>query len=958
MIKRKTLDAGEAREDRFMLPGVDFKAKLIGIEPVAEARGDKMCLDAMIKLKYLVKTSGEHKPRIIINVSIEGVRILDERTREVLHQHEVHRISFISRDPTDFRAFGYVTGEQGNHKFYGIKTEKQADALVLTLKDLFEVVLDLKKQQIAAQKKQEEITGQSSTPATEAEPKQIASFKNPPPAENGTTQEESEPTYAQVNKPKLTELAAHLNEQTTPGGLLDLEKEVANLQMGIDTMEEFDLNPQTPTSPQPQPDLFASPPTTPSVAATAAAAAAPAPASDLFNLSGPPEPQKPPVTKAVSLDSAFGSSDPFAVQATPTVATNSAAPPASSTPSDDLFKEFKDTFTTPAPQPVNAFQAPMAQPATNPFGAAPAAAAAPFQANFGGMGAAPAPFAGAPAAFGGAPSMFGAPPPAQPAVDPFGGGPVFGDSLLAPDTSANPLNKPKPQKSDPFSDLGALGSSKSDAPKSNKEMFANYKIGKPGEAQPAPEVKLTGGPKRPPPAIPTSPESSTCQASLSPPNTLDLKKLHSEGQDVFTMPSPEGPPPPLPPDTLRTKDHEPDSSLCEEEDANISLPLPSSPPPPLPSYVNIKDVHASNTLAEINLGSDALPPPPPPRSKSSSQLRISVSNPLPVPPRNRNQSSPPHSPHSETASIKSCDARFVSSTPPPNRVSSPSIVSTNSALSTLDELQGEDHSSGVTSNSAPSHSNSMNSLSSVFDSNNVSTDTFDNDSSVPSPAPSPIASSLCHENSAKPIDIMLPKASSASIHNRGPCSTSQDSLYSSVETLSLSSSQTIHPSAKSSHPVHGNHASKVTTASISILSTSAPVSQDSFSKANPRSGRSLSPIVLPKLPVHEDPFADDPFSRHSPSVKKTFVLDSFTNSSVTSTTTTTNVAVTSHSQMSDMWSSHEITSANSDSKFGVVINSDPFAPGGAPVTNGGASQAGNDLFGNSFDTFDFSNPNQ
>ncbi|XP_071495179.1 uncharacterized protein [Diadema antillarum] len=506
MIKRKTLDAGEAREDRFMLPGVDFKAKLIGIEPVAEARGDKMCLDAMIKLKYLVKTSGEHKPRIIINVSIEGVRILDERTREVLHQHEVHRISFISRDPTDFRAFGYVTGEQGNHKFYGIKTEKQADALVLTLKDLFEVVLDLKKQQIAAQKKQEEITGQSSTPATEAEPKQIASFKNPPPAENGTTQEESEPTYAQVNKPKLTELAAHLNEQTTPGGLLDLEKEVANLQMGIDTMEEFDLNPQTPTSPQPQPDLFASPPTTPSVAAPSAAAAAPAPASDLFNLSGPPEPQKPPVAKAMSLDSAFGSSDPFAVQATPTVATNSAAPPASSTPSDDLFKEFKDTFTAPAPQPVNAFQTPMAQPATNPFGAAPAAA--PFQANFGGMGAAPAPFAGAPAAFGGAPSMFGAPPPAQPAVDPFGGGPVFGDSVLAPDTSANPLNQPKPQKSDPFSDLGALGSSKADAPKSNKEMFANYKIGKPGEAQPAPEVKLTGGPKRPPPAIPTSPEST------------------------------------------------------------------------------------------------------------------------------------------------------------------------------------------------------------------------------------------------------------------------------------------------------------------------------------------------------------------------------------------------------------------------------------------------------------------
>nr|XP_054764726.1 disabled homolog 2-like [Lytechinus pictus] len=214
-----------------MLPGIDFKSKMIGIEPVGEARGDKMCMDAMIKLKYLVKTSGEHKARIIINVSIEGIRILDEKTREVLHQHEVHRISFISRDPTDPRAFGYVYGEQGNHKFYGIKTEKQADALVLTLKDLFEVVLDLKKQQIAQQKKAEQLT--SSSPPTEdnnSEPKQVVSFKNPPPAEG--TVNGSDPIYAQVDKPKLTALAAELDTASPPSsGLLDLEQEVKNIQM-------------------------------------------------------------------------------------------------------------------------------------------------------------------------------------------------------------------------------------------------------------------------------------------------------------------------------------------------------------------------------------------------------------------------------------------------------------------------------------------------------------------------------------------------------------------------------------------------------------------------------------------------------------------------------------------------------------------------------------------------------
>ena len=63
---------------RFQAGGVNFKAKLIGVENVPDARGDKMCQEAMQKLKGMVKSAKAHKQKITVNVSLEGLKIIDE----------------------------------------------------------------------------------------------------------------------------------------------------------------------------------------------------------------------------------------------------------------------------------------------------------------------------------------------------------------------------------------------------------------------------------------------------------------------------------------------------------------------------------------------------------------------------------------------------------------------------------------------------------------------------------------------------------------------------------------------------------------------------------------------------------------------------------------------------------------------------------------------------------------
>jgi disabled family protein 2 len=71
---------------RFAQEGISYRGKLIGVLEVSEARGERMCQEAMADLKMAIKAAGEHKRKIIISIALDGLRLRDEISR-VFHLH-------------------------------------------------------------------------------------------------------------------------------------------------------------------------------------------------------------------------------------------------------------------------------------------------------------------------------------------------------------------------------------------------------------------------------------------------------------------------------------------------------------------------------------------------------------------------------------------------------------------------------------------------------------------------------------------------------------------------------------------------------------------------------------------------------------------------------------------------------------------------------------------------------
>ncbi|EPQ07815.1 PTB domain-containing engulfment adapter protein 1 [Myotis brandtii] len=120
----------------------DDLSQFLGSTEVEQPKGTEVVRDAVRKLKFarhIKKSEGQKIPKVELQISIYGVKILEPKTKEVQHNCQLHRISFCADDKTDKRIFTFICkdSESNKHLCYVFDSEKCAEEITLTIGQAF-----------------------------------------------------------------------------------------------------------------------------------------------------------------------------------------------------------------------------------------------------------------------------------------------------------------------------------------------------------------------------------------------------------------------------------------------------------------------------------------------------------------------------------------------------------------------------------------------------------------------------------------------------------------------------------------------------------------------------------------------------------------------------------------------------------------------------------------------------
>lgn len=158
--------------------GIHFQTKYIGTMDVPRPSSRVEIVAAMRKIRYDFKLKGVKKRKVCLSVSVDGVKITQSRkhrrsvssasseeNRELIAQHPIFRIFYVSHDSQDLKIWSYIARDGPTNCFkcsvFKAFKKNQATRIVRTIGQAFEVCHKLDAQTHSPMKTNEDPFGKS-----------------------------------------------------------------------------------------------------------------------------------------------------------------------------------------------------------------------------------------------------------------------------------------------------------------------------------------------------------------------------------------------------------------------------------------------------------------------------------------------------------------------------------------------------------------------------------------------------------------------------------------------------------------------------------------------------------------------------------------------------------------------------------------------------------------------------
>ncbi|CAG0899059.1 unnamed protein product [Cyprideis torosa] len=121
-----------------------FPINFLGCTGVDQPKGIEVVKEGIRKLKFnqqLKKAEGTKPPKVELTISVDGVAVQEPKTKQILHQYPLHRISYCADDKAERRFFAFIAknSEEEGHTCFVFVSDKLAEEITLTIGQAFDL---------------------------------------------------------------------------------------------------------------------------------------------------------------------------------------------------------------------------------------------------------------------------------------------------------------------------------------------------------------------------------------------------------------------------------------------------------------------------------------------------------------------------------------------------------------------------------------------------------------------------------------------------------------------------------------------------------------------------------------------------------------------------------------------------------------------------------------------------